>query len=85
FGYRPSEDCRTIFRIPHFCNVVIGSFVDIVSNTCINNAKYGSTIIGDYTKIDNIVQIGHNVIIGNCCMICGQSGISVSVKIGDGV
>ncbi|MBK2111792.1 UDP-3-O-(3-hydroxymyristoyl)glucosamine N-acyltransferase [Francisella tularensis subsp. novicida FSC159] len=85
FGYRPSEDGRTIVRIPHIGNVVIGSFVDIGSNTCIDNAKYGSTIIGDYTKIDNLVQIGHNVIIGKGCMICGQAGISGSVTIGDGV
>lgn len=85
FGYRPSEDGRTIVRIPHIGNVVIGSFVDIGSNTCIDNAKYGSTIIGDYTKIDNLVQIGHNVTIGKGCMICGQAGISGSVNIGDGV
>ena len=85
FGYRPSEEGRTIVRIPHIGNVVIGSFVDIGSNTCIDNAKYGSTIIGDYTKIDNLVQIGHNVIIGKGCMICGQAGISGSVTIGDRV
>ncbi|AIT09777.1 UDP-3-O-(3-hydroxymyristoyl) glucosamine N-acyltransferase [Candidatus Francisella endociliophora] len=85
FGYRPSEDGKSIVRIPHIGNVVIGSFVDIGSNTCIDNAKYGSTIIGDYTKIDNLVQIGHNVIIGKGCMICGQAGISGSVNIGDGV
>ncbi|AEI35114.1 UDP-3-O-[3-hydroxymyristoyl] glucosamine N-acyltransferase [Francisella salina] len=85
FGYRPSEDGRSIVRIPHIGNVVIGSFVDIGSNTCIDNAKYGSTIIGDYTKIDNLVQIGHNVIIGKGCMICGQAGISGSVTVGDGV
>lgn len=54
FGYRPSEEGKTIVRIPHNGNVVIGSFVDIGSNTCIDNAKYGSTIIGDYTKIDNL-------------------------------
>lgn len=85
FGYRPSEDGRSIVRIPHVGNVVLGSFVDIGSNTCIDNAKYGSTIIGDYTKIDNLVQIGHNVTIGKGCMICGQAGISGSVNIGDGV
>lgn len=85
FGYRPSEEGKTIVRIPHNGNVVIGSFVDIGSNTCIDNAKYGSTIIGDYTKIGNLVQIGHNVIIGKGCMICGQAGISGSVTIGDGV
>jgi UDP-3-O-[3-hydroxymyristoyl] glucosamine N-acyltransferase len=84
FGYRPAKDGKSIVRIPHIGNVIIGSYVDIGANTCIDNAKYGSTIIGDYTKIDNLVQIGHNVTIGRGCMICGQSGISGSVTIGDG-
>ncbi|ASG68703.1 UDP-3-O-(3-hydroxymyristoyl)glucosamine N-acyltransferase [Francisella halioticida] len=85
FGYRPSQDGKSIIRIPHIGNVVIGSYVDIGSGTCIDLAKYGSTIIGDFTKIDNLVQIGHNVTIGRGCMICGQAGISGSVTIGDGV
>ncbi|QIV96728.1 UDP-3-O-[3-hydroxymyristoyl] glucosamine N-acyltransferase [Allofrancisella inopinata] len=84
FGYRPSEDGRSIVRIPHIGNVVIGNYVDIGSSTCIDIAKFGSTIIGDFTKIDNLVQIGHNVVIGKGCMICGQAGISGSVTIGDG-
>lgn len=85
FGYRPSEDGRTIVRVPHIGNVIIGNYVDIGSGTCIDNAKFGSTTIGDFTKIDNLVQIGHNVIIGKGCMICGQVGISGSVTIGNGV
>lgn len=85
FGYRPSEDGRSIIRIPHIGNVVIGNYVDIGSGSCIDNAKFGSTKIGDFTKIDNLVQIGHNVIIGQGCMICGQAGISGSVTIGNGV
>ena len=84
FGYRPSEDGKSVVRVPHIGNVIIGSYVDVGSGTCIDNAKFGSTIIGDYTKIDNLVQIGHNVIIGKGCMICGQAGISGSVNIGDG-
>ena len=85
FGYRPSEDGKTIVRVPHIGNVVIGNYVDIGSGTCIDNAKFGSTTIGDYTKIDNLVQIGHNVIVGQGCMICGQVGIAGSVTIGNGV
>lgn len=85
FGYRPSEDGKSVVRIPHIGNVVIGNYVDIGSGTCIDNAKFGSTTIGDYTKIDNLVQIGHNVIIGQGCMICGQAGIAGSVTIGNGV
>ena len=85
FGYRPSEDGRSVVRVPHIGNVIIGNYVDIGSGTCIDNAKFGSTIIGDSTKIDNLVQIGHNVIIGKGCMICGQAGIAGSVTIGNGV
>lgn len=85
FGYRPSEDGRTIVRVPHIGNVVLGNYVDVGSGSCIDNAKFGSTIVGDFTKIDNLVQIGHNVTIGKGCMICGQAGISGSVNIGDGV
>lgn len=85
FGYRPSEDGRTIVRVPHIGNVVLGNYVDVGSGSCIDNAKFGSTTIGDFTKIDNLVQIGHNVTIGKGCMICGQAGISGSVNIGDGV
>ncbi|AJC48518.1 UDP-3-O-(3-hydroxymyristoyl)glucosamine N-acyltransferase [Allofrancisella guangzhouensis] len=85
FGYRPSEDGKSIIRVPHIGNVIIGNYVDIGSSTCIDIAKFGSTIIGDFTKIDNLVQIGHNVTIGKGCMICGQAGISGSVTIGDGV
>ena len=85
FGYRSSEDGKSIVRVPHIGNVVIGNYVDIGSGSCIDNAKFGSTIIGDFTKIDNLVQIGHNVIIGQSCLICGQAGISGSVTIGNGV
>jgi UDP-3-O-[3-hydroxymyristoyl] glucosamine N-acyltransferase len=85
FGYRPSEDGKTIIRIPHIGNVMIGNYVDIGSGTCIDNAKFGSTTIGHFTKIDNLVQIGHNVTIGQGCMICGQVGIAGSVTIGNGV
>ncbi|MCJ7778885.1 MAG: hypothetical protein MUP16_11310, partial [Sedimentisphaerales bacterium] len=48
-------------------------------------AKFGNTVIGAGTKIDNLVQIAHNVVIGKCCLIAGQVGISGSCKIGDGV
>ncbi len=50
-----------------------------------DRAKFGNTIIGAGTKIDNLVQIAHNVIIGKCCLIIGQAGIAGSCKLGDGV
>lgn len=85
FGYRPADNGMGITRIPHIGNVILGNYVDVGSNSCIDNAKFGSTTIGDFTKIDNLVQIGHNVDIGRGCMICGQAGIAGSVTIGDGV
>lgn len=85
FGYRPSSDGRGIVKIPHIGNVVIGNNVEIGSGTCIDRGKFSSTLIGEGTKIDNLVQIGHNCKIGRFCLISGCCGISGSVTIGDGV
>jgi UDP-3-O-[3-hydroxymyristoyl] glucosamine N-acyltransferase len=71
--------------IPHHGGVVIEDFVEIGANCCVDRAKFGETKIGAGTKIDNLVQIGHNVVIGKCCLITGQVGISGSCKLGDGV
>jgi UDP-3-O-[3-hydroxymyristoyl] glucosamine N-acyltransferase len=72
-------------RMPQIGTVVIGDEVDIGTNTTIDRSTTGSTKIGSGTKIDNLVQIAHNVTIGQNCCICGQVGISGSVKIGDRV
>jgi UDP-3-O-[3-hydroxymyristoyl] glucosamine N-acyltransferase len=85
FGYRPSPDGRGIIKITHIGNVVLGNQVEIGSSTCIDRGKFSSTTIGDGTKIDNLVQIGHNCKIGRACLIAGSCGISGSVSIGDGV
>ncbi|KAK6917358.1 Hexapeptide repeat [Dillenia turbinata] len=61
----------------------IGNHVEIGANTCIDRGSWRETVIGDHTKIDNLVQIGHNVVIGKCCMLCGQVGIAGSVTMGD--
>ena len=72
-------------HIPHNGGVIIEDFVEIGANCCVDRAKFGNTIIGAGTKIDNLVQIAHNVIIGKCCLFAGQVGIAGSTKIGDGV
>jgi len=71
--------------IPHNGGVVIEDGVEIGANCCIDRAKFGNTIIGAGTKIDNLVQIAHNVVIGKCCLIAAQVGIAGSSKVGDGV
>ena len=83
FGYTFINGSHKL--IPHIGGVIIEDFVEIGANTCIDRAKFGNTIIGAGTKIDNLVQIAHNVIIGKCCLICGQVGVSGSCKLGDGV
>ncbi len=71
--------------IPHTGGVIIEDCVEIGANSCIDRAKFGNTVIGAGTKIDNLVQIAHNVIIGKCCLIVSQAGISGSSRIGNGV
>lgn len=83
FGYRATE--KGPAKIPHIGNVVIGNDVEIGANTCVDRAKFSSTTIGHGTKIDNLVQVGHNCRIGRCCIICGHCALAGSVTLGDGV
>jgi UDP-3-O-[3-hydroxymyristoyl] glucosamine N-acyltransferase len=85
FGYHPSPDGGGPMKIPHIGDVRIGDDVEIGANSCVDRAKLGSTLIGDATKIDNLVQIGHNCVIGRACLICGHAGLAGSVTLGDGV
>jgi len=77
FGYRPAEDGRGLVKIPQIGNVVIGNFVEIGANSCVDRGKFSSTILGDGCKIDNLVQIAH--------IMAGSSGLAGSVTLGDGV
>lgn len=85
FGYRPSEDGRGLTKIPQIGNVIIGHFVEIGANSCVDRAKFSSTIIGDGCKIDNLVQVAHNSVMGRACIMAGHSGLAGSVTLGDGV
>ena len=83
FGYSFIDGSHRL--IPHNGGVVIEDFVEIGANCSIDRAKFGNTIIGAGTKIDNLVQIAHNVVIGKCCLIASLVGISGSCRLGDGV
>lgn len=83
FGYAYLEGRHRF--VPHNGGVVIEDFVEIGANTCIDRAKFGNTIIGAGTKIDNLVQIAHNVVIGKSCLIAAQAGVAGSCRLGDGV
>ena len=83
FGYVPENN--TLKKIPQIGIVEIGDNVEIGANVTIDRATTGKTLIGKGTKIDNLVQIAHNVQIGENSIIVAQVGISGSTKIGNGV
>ncbi len=72
-------------RIHSLGSVTIGNDVEIGANSCIDRGTIRNTTIGDGTKLDNLVHIGHNVQVGRDCLLCGQVGIAGSSRIGDRV
>lgn len=83
FGY--AEDNGSIRKVPQIGKVVIEDDVEIGANSTIDRGALEKTLIGEGSKIDNLCQIAHNVILGKNCVIIAQSGISGSTKLGDGV
>ena len=81
FGYRMIKGEHR--KIPHIGIVVIEDDVEIGANSCVDRAKFGRTVIGRGTKIDNLVQIAHNVRIGQHCIIVAQSGMAGSSELGN--
>jgi UDP-3-O-[3-hydroxymyristoyl] glucosamine N-acyltransferase len=79
FGYKFRDGQHV--KVPQIGNVVVGNNVEIGANTCVDRGALGSTTIGSGSKIDNLVQIGHNNKIGQHVIICGQTGISGSCLI----
>jgi UDP-3-O-[3-hydroxymyristoyl] glucosamine N-acyltransferase len=70
-------------KVPQVGTVEIGDDVEIGANSTLDRARFSRTVIGEGTKIDNLVQVAHNVVIGRHCILCAQVGISGSVIIGD--
>ena len=84
FGFAPQAD-GSFKKVPQIGNVIIEDNVEIGSNTTIDRATMGSTLIKEGAKLDNLLQIAHNVEIGNNSVIAAQAGISGSTKIGNNV
>lgn len=84
FGFVLNEDASNgpHAKKPQTLGVVIGSDVEIGANTCVDRGSWRDTVIGDGVKIDNLVQIGHNVIVGDHSVIAAACGIGGSVTIG---
>lgn len=84
FGFAPDE--KGVFqRIPQIGNVILEDNVDIGANTTVDRATMGSTVIRKGTKLDNLVQIGHNVELGSNTALAAQAGIAGSTKVGSNV
>jgi UDP-3-O-[3-hydroxymyristoyl] glucosamine N-acyltransferase len=83
FGYVPMKGVHQ--KIPHVGGCVIGNDVEIGANCTIDRGSIDTTVIGDGTKLDNLVHVAHNVRIGKLCLFAAGVGIAGSVRIGDGV
>ncbi|MFP4353790.1 MAG: UDP-3-O-(3-hydroxymyristoyl)glucosamine N-acyltransferase [Phycisphaerae bacterium] len=81
FGYFFRDGAHQL--VPHVGNVVIEDSVELGACVCVDRAKFGSTRVGAGTKVDNLVQIAHNVQIGAGCLLVGQCGIAGSARLGD--
>ena len=84
FGFAPQAD-GTFKKVPQIGNVVVEDYVEIGVNAAIDRATIGSTLIRKGAKLDNLIQIAHNVDVGHHTVIAAQAGISGSTKIGSGV
>ena len=82
FGFAPNQDGH-YEKIPQIGNVVLEDDVEIGANTVVDRATMGSTVIGKGTKLDNLIQVAHNVCIGRNNVFAAQTGIAGSTKIGD--
>ena len=83
-GFGVSGDARGLVDVPQLGRVILQDDVSIGAGTCVDRGAYEDTIIGEATKIDNMVQIAHNVRIGRNCIVAAHSGLSGSVSVGDG-
>jgi len=83
FGFVPRDGRHE--KVPQVGNVELGDDVEVGANSAIDRAAFGTTLIGSGTKVDNLVQIGHNTEVGEHCLICGNAGIAGSAIIGDHV
>jgi len=81
FGFAPAADGYD--KIPQIGNVIIEDNVEIGANTCVDRATMGSTVVHKGAKLDNLIQVAHNVVIGSNTVMAAQSGVAGSTKLGE--
>lgn len=85
FGFHPATQNESVVAKPQELRVVLGDDVQIGSNCAVDRGSWRDTVIGARTKLDNLIQVGHNVQLGEDCLIAAQTGIAGSVTMGNGV
>ncbi len=83
-GFGVSGDAKGLVDVPQLGRVILQDDVSIGAGTCVDRGAFDDTIVGEATKIDNMVQIAHNVRIGRNCIVAAHAGLSGSVQVGDG-
>lgn len=84
-GFGATGTAAGVMDIPQLGRVILQDGVTVGANSCIDRGAYDDTVIGENTKIDNLVMVGHNCIIGRNCLLVANTGISGSVTVGDNV
>lgn len=84
FGYHFVPG-KGLVLVPQVGNAELGDRVEVGANSCIDRGTLGSTVVGSGSKIDNLVQVGHNCILGESVILCGQAGLAGSTTLGTGV
>lgn len=84
-GFGFAMEAGGLIEVPQVGRVLVGDDVEIGANSTVDRGTGSDTVIGDGTRIDNLVQIGHNVQLGRGCVVVAQAGIAGSTKVGDGV
>jgi len=83
-GFGAAAGPRGVVDVPQLGRVILQDGVTVGANSCIDRGAFDDTVVGENTKIDNLVQIAHNVVIGRNCLLAAHTGISGSTVIGDG-
>lgn len=84
FGYRPAPDGRGLVKVPQIGTVTVEDGVEMGAGCAVDRGKFGATVIGAGSKLDNLVHIAHNCRIGRSCMILALTSLGGSVEVGDG-
>lgn len=84
-GFGAAGGATGAVDVPQLGRVIIQDGVTLGANTCVDRGAFADTVVGENTKVDNLVMIAHNCVIGRNCLIAGQTGMSGSVIVGDGV